>query len=102
MILIGRVWTKRKIIVFDNVSYSNIESKYGYLNEFIEIAGHYIDALSEYQLILPKTGHKGEVYMNTMNVFIDECFFGRPLDQITTGNATSGGMRQLKIKKKLY
>ena len=40
--------------------------------------------------------------MNTMNVFIEECFFGQPLGQITTGNATSGGMRQLKIKKKLY
>ena len=102
MILIGRVWTKRKMIVFDNVFYSNLESKYGYLNEFLEIAGHYIDALNEYQLILLKTENKGEVYMNTMNVFIEECFFGQPLGQITTGNATSGGMRQLKIKKKLY
>ena len=102
MILIGRVWTKQKMIVFYNVYYSNLESKYGYLNEFTEFASHYVDALKEYQLILPKSENNGEVYMNTMNVFIEECFFGQPLGQITTGNATSGGMRQLKIKKKLY
>ena len=102
IILMGRVWKKRKIIVFENVSCSNLESKYSYLDEFTEIAGHYIDALSEYQLILPKTESKGEVYMNTIKVFIEECFFGQPLGQITTGNATSGGMKQLKIKKKLY
>lgn len=102
MILIGRVWTKRKMVVFDNVSYSNLESKYSNLNEFIKIAGHYIDALSEYQLILPKTGYKGEVYINTINKLIEECYWGQPLDQITTGNATSGGMRQLKIEKKIY
>ena len=102
MYLIGRVWTKRKMIVFDNVSYTNLESKYGYLNEFLEIAGHYIDALNEYQLILLKTENKGEVYMNTMKVFIEECFFGLPLDQIPTRNTTSHGMRHLKIEKKIY
>ena len=102
IILMGRIWKNRKIIVFENVSYSNLESKYCYIDEFAKIAGHYINALNEYQLILPKTESKGEVYMNTIKVFIEECFWGQPLDQITTGSTTSGGMRKLKIEKKIY
>jgi hypothetical protein len=96
--LMGRLWTKRKMIVFDKLSYVNLESKYTYLQDFIEVAEHYVEDINAYQIILPKADGKGEVYMNTLSVFIDECFLG-PADQWSSGKPNSGGMRKLKLNK---
>lgn len=101
IMLMGRLWTKRKIIVFEKFSHSNLKSKYSYLQDFIEVAEHYIEDINAYQIILPKTDSKGEIYMNTLSVFIDECFLG-PTDQWSSSKAYSGGMRKLKLKKTLY
>ena len=96
----GRLWTKRKMIVFDKLSNANLESKYTYLQDFIKVAEHYVEGIDAYQIILPKTDNKGEVYMNTLSVFIDECFWG-PTDQRSSGKSNSGGMRKLKLKRTL-
>ena len=101
IMLMGRLWTKRKMIVFDKLSHSNLKSKYSYLQDFIEVAEQYIEDINAYQIILPKTDRKGEVYMNTLSVFIDECFLG-PADQWLSNKPNSGGMRKLKLKKTLY
>ena len=98
--LMGRLWTKRKMIVFDKLSNANLESKYTYLQDFIKVAEHYVEGIDAYQIILPKTDNKGEVYMNTLSVFIDECFWG-PTDQRSSGKSNSDGMRKLKLKRTL-
>ena len=100
IMLMGRLWTKRKMIVFDKLSHSNLKSKYCYLQDFIEVAEHYIEDINVYQIILPRTEDKGEVYMNTLSVFIDECFLG-PTDQWSSSKPNSGGMRKLKLNKKI-
>lgn len=100
IMLMGRLWTKRKMIVFDKSSYTSLESKYSYLQDFVEVAEHYIEDINAYQIILPKTDSKGDVYMNTLSVFIDECFLG-PTDQWSSGKPNSGGMRKLKLNKKI-
>ena len=96
--LMGRLWTKRKMIVFDKLSYTNLESKYSNLQDYIEVAEPYIEDINAYQIILPKTDSEGEVYMNTLSVFVDECFLG-PVNQWSSGKPNSGGMRKLKLKK---
>lgn len=98
--LMGRLWTKRKIIVFDKLSYANLESKYTYLQDFIEVAEHYVEDINAYQIILPQRDSQGEVYMNTLSVFINECFLG-PADQWSSSKPESGGMRKLKLKRTL-
>ena len=99
--LMGRLWTKRKIIVFDKLCYTNLESKYVYLQDFFEVAKHYIEDINAYRIILPKTDSKGEVCMNTLSVFIHECLLG-PVDQWSSSKTNSGEMRKLKIKKLIY
>ena len=96
--LMGRLWTKRKMIVFDKLSYTSLESKYSYLQDFIEVAEHYIEDINAYQIVLPKTDSKGEVYIDTLSVFVNECYWG-PTDQWPSGKSNSGRMRKLKIKK---
>lgn len=88
--LTGRLWNKRKMIVFDKLSFTNLESKYVYLQDYIEVAKHYIEDINAYQIILPKTDSKGEVCMKTLRVFIDECFLG-PVNQWLTYNRRKNG-----------
>ena len=71
--LSGRLWSKRKIIVFDQFSESNKDEKYVLFHEFLEISGHYIEGIKEYKLVFPKKGNKGVVYMNSVFEVYERC-----------------------------
>lgn len=71
--LSGRLWSKRKIIVFDQFSESNKDEKYVLFHEFLDISGHYIEGIKEYKLVFPKNGNKGAVYMNSVFEVYEKC-----------------------------
>lgn len=71
--LSGRLWSKRKIIVFDQFSESNKVEKYVLFHEFLDISGHYIEGIKEYKLVFPKNGNKGAVYMNSVFEVYEKC-----------------------------
>ena len=60
----GRLWSKRKIIVFDQFSDSNKEELY-YM--------HYVEDIHAYKLVFPKAEGWGDVYMNTIKEVSDMC-----------------------------
>lgn len=102
ILLMGRLWTKRKIIVFDQLSFLSLETKYVYLDDFTKIAAHYLDDIKAYQIVLPKTGCKGYVDMNTICNVIEECFWGPDGLRASDDDPSNGKMRKLKLVKTLY
>lgn len=71
--LSGRLWSKRKNIVFDQFSESNKDEKYVLFHEFLEITGHYIEGIKEYRLIFPQNGNMGVIYMNSVFEVYEKC-----------------------------
>lgn len=72
--LVGRLWTKRKMIVIDQFSDSDKDSKYIYFGEFMEIMKQYVKGFDEYRLIFPKSENGSDAYMNTINEVYEKCF----------------------------
>ena len=100
--LTGRLWTKRKIIVFDHFSFSSLESKYVNLDDFTKIVAHYIDDIEAFQIVLPNTERKGYVDMKTIHDVIEECFWGADGLRTSDDAPSNGKMRKLKLIKTLY
>ena len=71
--LVGRLWTKRKMIVIDQFSDSDKDSKYIYFGEFMEIMKQYVKGFDEYRLIFPKSENGSDAYMNTINEVYEKC-----------------------------
>ena len=69
----GRLWSKRKIIVFDQFSDSNKEELYYMFDEFLDIIEHYVEDIHAYKLVFPKAEGWGDVYMNTIKEVSDMC-----------------------------
>ena len=69
----GRLWSKRKIIVFDQFSDSNKEEMYHMFDEFLDIIEHYVEDIHAYKLVFPKAEGWGDVYMNTIKEVSDMC-----------------------------
>ena len=69
----GRLWSKRKIIVFDQFSDSHKEELYYMFDEFLEIIEHYVEDIHAYKLVFPKAEGWGDVYMNTIKEVSDMC-----------------------------
>ena len=71
--LMGRIWKRRKMIVIDKFFHNNRLSKYVYLDEFLEIAGHYVEGIRDYNLIFKESESCNEVYMDTIGEVYDKC-----------------------------
>lgn len=69
----GRLWSRRKMIVFDQFSDSNKEEMYGQFQEFLDIMEHYVEDIHTYKLIFPKAEGWGDVFMNTIKEVFDMC-----------------------------
>ena len=69
----GRLWSKRKIIVFDQFSDSHKEELYYMFDEFLAIIEHYVEDIHAYKLVFPKAESWGDVYMNTIKEVSDMC-----------------------------
>ena len=69
----GRLWAKRKMIVFDQFSDNNKEKMYGQFREFLDIMEHYVEDIHAYKLIFPKAEGWGDIYMNTIKEVYDMC-----------------------------
>jgi hypothetical protein len=73
ILLQGRVWKRRKVMVIDQFYYSNRLSRYFFISEFLEIAGHYVEGICDYNLIFKKSESSNKVYMDTINEVYDKC-----------------------------
>ena len=69
----GRLWSRRKMIVFDQFSDNNKEKMYGQFREFLDIMEHYVEDIHAYKLIFPKAEGWGDIYMNTIKEVYDMC-----------------------------
>ena len=69
----GRLWSRRKMIVFDQFSDNNKEKMYGQFREFLDIMEHYVEDIHAYKLIFPKAEDWGDIYMNTIKEVYDMC-----------------------------
>ena len=92
--LSGRLWSKRKIIVFAQFYESNREEKYIFFREFLEITGHYIEGIKEYKLIFPQNGNKGVVYMNSIFEVYEKCLY-ESMRRNMMGHSPIGGRRNM-------
>lgn len=73
ILLQGRVWKKRKMIVIDQFYYSNRLSKYVHIFNFLEVADHYVEDIHNYNLIFKESESSNKVYMGRIVEVDFEC-----------------------------
>lgn len=73
VLLSGRLWTKRRIIVFDQFHDGNKGLKFIYLHEFSTIVKHYVEDFNEYKLVFHKTESGDDVYMSPIIEVYEKC-----------------------------
>ena len=73
ILLQGRIWKRRKMMVIDQFYYSNRLSKYVYIREFLEVAEHYVEGICNFNLIFKESESFNRVYMDTINEVYDKC-----------------------------
>ena len=72
ILLQGRIWKRRKMMVIDQFYYSNRLSKFVYISEFLEVAEHYVGGIYDFNLIF-KESESSNIYMDTINEVYDKC-----------------------------
>lgn len=75
ILLQGRVWKRRKMMVVDQFYYSNRLSKYGSIADFLKVAGHYVEDICEYSLIFKESESSNRVYMDCVKELEDKCLW---------------------------
>ena len=75
ILLQGRIWKRRKMMVIDQFYYSNRLSKFVYISEFLEVAEHYVGGIYDFNLIF-KESESSNIYMDTINEVYDKCLLG--------------------------
>lgn len=73
ILLQGRIWKRRKMMVIDQFYYSNRLSKYVYISEFLEVAEHYVEGICDYSLFFREAENSNGVYMNPIAEVYDKC-----------------------------
>ena len=73
ILLQGRIWKRRKMMVIDQFYYSNRLSKYVYISEFLEVAEHYVEGIRDYSLFFRDDENSNGVYMDPIAEVYDEC-----------------------------
>ena len=71
--LMGRLWKKRKIIVLDQFYERNILSKYYRIDDFLEIASHYVEGVKDFNLVFKESERCNNVYMDNIIEVYDRC-----------------------------
>ena len=92
----GRLWSKRKMIVFDQFSDSNKEEMYGQFREFLDIIEHYVEDIHAYKLVFPKAEGWSDVYMNTIKDVFDMCLDESTRLYMKRHSPVGGKWRKLK------
>jgi len=96
----GRLWSRRKMIVFDQFSDNNKEEMYGQFREFLDIMEHYVKDIHAYKLIFPKADGRGDVYMNTIEEVFDMCLDESSRLYMKRHSPVGGRWRSLKRQSK--
>lgn len=96
----GRLWSRRKMIVFNQFSDNNKEEMYGQFREFLDIMEHYVKDIHAYKLIFPKAEGKGDVYMNTIKEVFDMCLYESSRLYMKRHSPVGGRWRSLKRHNK--
>jgi hypothetical protein len=96
----GRLWSRRKMIVFDQFSDNNKEEIYGQFREFLDIMEHYVKDIHAYKLIFPKAEGRGDVYMNTIEEVFDMCLDESSRLYMKRHSPVGGRWRSLKRQSK--
>ena len=73
ILLQGRIWKRRKMMVIDQFYYSNRLSKYVYISEFLEVAEHYVEGIRDYNLIFRDDENSNGAYMDPIAEVYDKC-----------------------------
>ena len=73
ILLQGRIWKRRKMMVIDQFYYSNRLSKFVYISEFLEVAEHYVEGICNFNLIFKESESSNRVYRDTINEIYDKC-----------------------------
>jgi hypothetical protein len=92
----GRLWSKRKIIVFDQFSDRNKEELYYMFDEFLDIIEHYVEDIHAYKLVFPKAESWSDVYMNTIKDVFDMCLDESTRLYMKRHSPVGGKWRKLK------
>jgi len=72
ILLQGRVWKRRKMMVIDQFYYSNRLSRYVFISEFLEIAEHYVEGICDYSLIFKESESSNKAFMDIINEVYDK------------------------------
>lgn len=73
ILLQGRAWKRRKMMVVDKFSYSNRLSLYFAFDEFMEIGNHYVEGIRDYQLLFKESGDSNGFYIDTIDQVYEKC-----------------------------
>lgn len=73
ILLQGRIWKRRKMMVIDQFYYNNRLPKYVYISEFLEVTEHYLEGICNFNLIFKESESSTRVYMDTINEVYDKC-----------------------------
>ena len=73
ILLQGRVWKRRKLMVIDKFSYNNRLSQYFAFDEFMEIGNHYVEGIRDYQLLFKESEDSNGVYIDTIDQVYEKC-----------------------------